>query len=281
MITLQTRILADGLQFPEGPRWHDGKLWFSDMHTGRVMTVDTKGRLETIAMVPGSPSGLGWLPDGRLLIVSMTDRRLLRLDKTGLTQVADLFDLATYHCNDMVVDGSGRAYIGNFGFEPGRFQELRTAEIVMVSPDGDAAVVAKDLLFPNGMVILPEENRLIVAETFGHRLTAFDIRPGGSLSNRRVWARMDGYYPDGICLDAGGGIWVASPDNHAGVLRVTEGGAITHRVTVASNAYACMLGGGDRRTLFVLTSGHFNPDKQRAAGRIEVVAVETPGAGLP
>ena len=281
MIPLHTRVLADGLHFPEGPRWRDGKLWFSDMHSRRVMTVDADGRLETVVNVPGSPSGLGWLPDGSLLIVSMTDRRLLRLDETGLTQVADLAGLATYHCNDMVVDGSGRAYIGNFGFDLARGQAPTPAEIIMVTPEGEAVVVAEDLLFPNGMVIGPQDNTLIVAETFGHRLTAFDIRPDGFLSNRRVWAPMDGYFPDGICMDAGEGVWVASPDSHAGVLRVTEGGVITDRVAVASNAYACMLGGDDRRTLFVLTSGHFNPAKNRAEGRIEVVAVQTPGVGRP
>jgi len=280
VIELRTSILADGLLFPEGPRWHDGRLWFSDMHARRVMTVDHDGNLETIVSVPGSPSGLGWLPDGRLLVVSMTDRRLLRLDEKGLALVADLFDLATYHCNDMVVDNSGRAYIGNFGFEPGRPQDLTPAEIVMVSPDGKASVVAEDLLFPNGMVISPEGNTLIVAETYGHRLTAFDIQADGSLSNRRIWARLDEYYPDGICLDAEGGVWTASPVGHAGALRVTEGGDITHRVAVESNAYACMLGGDDRRTLFVLTAGHFDPMK-KADARIEVVAVETPGAGLP
>jgi sugar lactone lactonase YvrE len=280
-ITLTTTTLVEGLQFPEGPRWHDGKLWFSDMNAGKVMTVDLFGHLNTIVHVPGSPSGLGWLPDDRLLVVSMTDRRLLRFEKGGLIQAADLFDLATYHCNDMVVDSNGRAYIGNFGFDLGAFQEVVPAEIIMVCQDGDAAVVAGDLLFPNGMVITPDGKTLIVAETFGQRLTAFDILPDGMLGNRRVWAEMKGYYPDGICLDEEGGIWVASPENHAGVLRVLEGGSISHRVQVESNAYACMLGNHDRRTLFVLTAGAFTPRQPEAGGRIETIEVEIPGAGLP
>jgi len=281
VVILTPTILTDGLIFPEGPRWHDDKLWFSDMNAQQVMTVDLMGNVETIAYVAGSPSGLGWLPDGRLLVVSMTDRRLLRFDDGKMTQVADLFNLATYHCNDMVVDGAGRAYIGNFGFDLGRFREVVPAEIIMVAPDGKAMVAARDLLFPNGMVITPDGCTLIVAETFGRRLTAFDIMPDGLLKNRRIWAEMDGYYPDGICLDAEGGIWVASPENHAGVLRVLEGGTISHRVKVESDAYACMLGGHDRQTLFVLTAGSFNPENQGTGGRIEVVEVECPGAGLP
>ena len=280
-ITLTTTTLVEGLQFPEGPRWHDGKLWFSDMNAGKVMTVDLSGNLNTIVHVPGSPSGLGWLPDDRLLVLSMTDRCLLRFEKGELIQVADLFDLATYHCNDMVVDSKGRAYIGNFGFDLGSFQEVVPAEIIMVRQGGEVVVVARDLLFPNGTVITPDGKTLIVAETFGQRLTAFDILPDGVLANRRVWAEMEGYYPDGICLDEAGGIWVASPENHAGVLRVLEGGSISHRVQVESNAYACMLGNHDRRTLFVLTAGALNPRQPEAGGRIETVEVEIPGAGLP
>lgn len=281
MITLGTTLLAGGLFFPEGPRWRGHRLWFSDMHARKVMTVDLSGNLETIVQVPGSPSGLGWLPDGRLLIVSMTDRRLLRFEDGKLAPMADLSDMATYHCNDMVVDDQGRAYIGNFGFDLGLRQEVVPAEIIMVGPDGEAKVVAQDLLFPNGTVITPDGKTLIVAETFGQRLTAFDILPDGLLGNRRVWAELKGYYPDGICLDEAGGIWVASPENHTGVLRVLEGGRITHRVEVESNAYACMLGSDDRRTLFVLTAGGHNPRQTEAGGRIETVPVEIPGAGWP
>ena len=205
-------ILLDGLAFPEGPRWRDGRLWFSDMHDLQVKTVDLQGRVEDQLRVEGSPSGLGWLPDGRLLVVSMTDRRLLRLDPEGLVTHADLSELATFDCNDMVTDASGRSYVGNFGFdihveEP----KIGPAELILVSASGEARVAAGDLLFPNGTVITDDGRTLIVGESYGARLSAFDIGDDGTLSNRRVWAQLEGAVPDGICLDAQGAIWVASP----------------------------------------------------------------------
>jgi sugar lactone lactonase YvrE len=277
-----TEVVLDGLLFPEDPRWHDGKLWFSDMQGLQVMTVDAVGRSEKIIEIKGSPSGLGWLPDGRLLVVSMLDRRLLRLDSEGLVEVADLGHLASFHCNDMVVDKQGRAYIGNFGFDYAAKAPVEPAEIVLVMPDGHARIVAQDLLFPNGTVITPDGQTLIVAETFGNRLTAFNIEQDGALSHRRVWANLEGAFPDGICLDAEGAIWVAAP--HPGeVMRVLEGGDITHRVNVSTRPYACVLGGDDRCTLFICTAGSAIPEQVRArpGGKIETVKVEVPGAGLP
>jgi sugar lactone lactonase YvrE len=282
MMPHDTRILLDDLLFPEGPRWHDGKLWFSDMQGLHVMTLDMDGNAEKIVEVRCSPSGLGWLPDGRLLVVSMMDRRLLRLDPSGLVEIADLANLASFHCNDMVVDRQGRAYIGNFGFDYVANAPVKSAEIVLVTPDGKARIVAEDVYFPNGTVISPDGRTLILAETWGNCLTAFDIESDGTLKNRRTWADLEGAYPDGICLDAEGAIWVAAP--HPGeVLRVQEGGNITHRLTVSTKPYACMLGGHDRRMLFVCTAGSSNPDEVRAkpGGKIEVVDVEVPGAGLP
>ena len=278
----ETTVLLDNLFFPEGPRWRDGKLWFSDMHAQRVMTVGLDGKTETIVEVPGWPSGLGWLPDGRLLVVSMTDRRLLRLDSGGLTEVANLWELASFHCNDMVVDQQGRAYIGNFGFDEAAKTPFGPAEIVMVTPEGQARVVADNMAFPNGTVITPDGSILIVGETYGARLTAFDIESDGSLIGRRTWANLEGAVPDGICLDAEGAIWVASPVS-AEVLRVHEGGQVTNRIKIATQAYACMLGGPERRTLFILTAESSNPDevRARATGRIEIVEVDVPGAGLP
>ena len=279
---LKTKILLDGLFFPEGPRWHDGKLWFSDMQGLLVTTLEETGHAEKIIEVKESPSGLGWLPDGRLLVVSMRDRRLLRLDPQGLVEVADLKHLASFHCNDMVVDKQGRAYIGNFGFDYAANAPVEPAEIVLVTPEGHARVVAEDLLFPNGTVITPDGQTLIVAETFGNRLTAFDVEQDGCLTNRRVWANLERVFPDGICLDAEGAIWVAAP--HPGeVLRVHKGGKITHRVNVSTRPYACMLGGDDRCTLFVCTAGSAIPDEVSAmpGGKIETVRVEVPGAGLP
>jgi sugar lactone lactonase YvrE len=268
-------ILLKGLEFPEGPRWREGKLWFSDMQAYRVMTVDLLGNAEVVLEMPGNPSGLGWLPDGRLLVVSMSDRRLLRLDPDGLTEVADLSALASYTCNDMVVDKKGRAYVGNFGFDHIN-EPMKPAEIILVTPDGDARIVADGLAFPNGTVITPDDQTLIVGETYGGRLTAFDIQPDGALTNRRVWADLDdGVFPDGICLDAEGAVWVASPVGSE-VLRVLEGGEVTRRIAVSTQAYACMLGGPDRRTLFIATSGQVE-----GSGCIEIIEIDVPGAGLP
>lgn len=282
MTAHDTTILLDGLLFPEGPRWHEGKLWFSDMQGLHVMTVDLEGNSAKIVKVKNSPSGLGWLPDGRLLVVSMIDRRLLRLDPVGLVEIADLSKLASFHCNDMVVDRLGRAYVGNFGFDLLANAPVEPAEIVLVTPDGKARIVADELFFPNGMVITPDGQTLVVAETWGNCLTAFDIQPDGSLAKRRRWAKLDDVYPDGICLDAEGAIWVAAP--YPGeVLRIKPGGNVTQRVTVSTKPYACMLGGHDRRTLFVCTADSSNPGRDRAEpiGKIETMAVEVPGAGFP
>ena len=179
-------VLVDGLTFPEGPRWHGGRLWFSDFYSHRVLAADRTGRLETIVEVPQRPSGLGWTRDGKLLVVSMLDRRLLRLDGGRLAVVADLSALATGPCNDMVVDGHGRAWVGNFGFDRHRGEAQRTTCIVRVDPDGKATKAADDLLFPNGTVITPDGKTLIVGETFAHRLTAFDVAADGTLSKRRA-----------------------------------------------------------------------------------------------
>jgi len=282
---LKTEILLDGLGFPEAPRWHDGKLWFSDMGTCRVMTVDLDGNAETVVEVPEQPSGLGWLPDNRLLVVSMKDRCLLRLDPDGLVEIADLREFASFHCNDMVVDRQGRAYIGNFGFDVDDPAAVpKHAAVMLVTPDGAVRIVADEMVFPNGCVITPDGGTLIVAESFASRLTAFSIESDGSLTGRRVWAQFDdlGFVmsderisPDGICLDAEGAIWFASPESTE-VLRVKEGGDITHRFTVETQPFAVMLGGPDRQTLFVCTT--LLSERNSGRGRIEIVRVDVPGA---
>jgi sugar lactone lactonase YvrE len=245
------------------------------------MTVDFKGNTDVIVDVPGQPAGLGWLPDGRLLIVSMKDRRLLRLDPGGLTEVSDLNKFATSDCNDMVVDARGRAYIGNYGFDYSR-ESFTPAAIVLVNPKGRTRIASENLAFPNGTVITPDGKTLIVAETFAQRLTAFNIKADGSLSNRRVWAEIPESTPDGICLDKENAIWIATPMTGE-VFRCCEGGKVTHRVRSKNQAFACMLGGPDRRTLFVCTAESDNPDEIRAkaSGMIETVRVDVPGAGLP
>lgn len=278
----QTTALLEGLTFPEGPRWHDGRLWFSDFYAHEVVAVDLDGRRETMAEVPGQPSGLGWTPDGRLLVVSMTDRRLLRQDPGGLVEVADLSGLAGYHCNDMVVDGDGGAYVGNFGYNSHDGDDFKLADLIRVEPDGTASVAAIGLAFPNGSVITPNGGTLIVGETRGHILSAWDRAADGGLSNRRVWADLDGGYPDGICLDAEGAVWVSDPRNKE-TIRVLEGGEVTERISTGDyGSFACMLGGGDRRTLFICTCLQSGPGTaELRSGRIETVQVEVPGAGWP
>jgi sugar lactone lactonase YvrE len=274
--------LLDGLTFPEAPRWHDGKLWFSDFYSFRVLAVDLDGRAQTIAEVPQRPSGLGWTPDGALLVVSMLDRSLLRLAAGRLSKAADLSALAGGPCNDMVVDAQGRAYVGNFGYDRHAGAPPRTTCIARVDPDGRIVRAADDLMFPNGTVITPDGRTLIVGETFAQRLTAFDIEADGSLSNRRVFAQIEGMSPDGICLDAQGAVWVADPFGRK-LLRVFDGGQVERTIATGERGpYACMLGGQDRRTLFVCTNTGSGPAMgQKRDGRIEFMRVDVPGAGLP
>ena len=277
-----TKILLDGFSFLEGPRWRDGKLWFSDFYDHRVLAMDAGGQTETVCEVSHQPSGLGWLPDGRMLVVSMTDRRVMRLEADGLVEHADLSNLATFHCNDMVVDDRGRAYVGHFGSDLAAGGMPDPAALILVAPDGSCRVVAEDLLFPNGSVITPDGKTLIVGESFGARMTAFDIEPDGSLSNRRLWAQLEGAIPDGCCIDAECALWVASPPTRE-VLRVREGGETTDRISIDQMAIACMLGGDDRRTLYVLTAPSVDgPECETSrSARIESLEVEVPGAGLP
>ena len=278
-----TETLVDGLCFGEGPRWHLGRLYFSDMHGNTVYAVDTSGNLEAIVKLDDDePSGLGWLPDGRMLIVSMRNRKLLVLDSGVLAEFADLSGIATYHCNDMVTDLKGRSYVGNFGYDLHNNAEFQKAALILVHPDGTTELAAEGLSFPNGTVITPDGKTLIVGESFGARLTAFDISPDGSLTNRREWAKMDGAVPDGICLDDAGGIWVASPVSNE-ALRVIEGGEVTDRVKTENQAYACMLGGLDGKTLFIMTSRSSHPDecKKEKSAAVEFVTVKHAGAGLP
>ena len=277
------RPLLRDLTFTEGPRWHQGRLWFSDFYSHRVLAVTPDGAVETIVTVPQQPSGLGWRPDGTLLIVSMLDRKLLRLDGTELQEVADLSGLAGGPCNDMVVDGAGRAYVGNFGFDRYQNEPERAATLVRVDPDGTVSAAATDLRFPNGSVITPDGHTLVIAETMGQRLTAFRIGPDGSLSDRRLFAGLAGHFPDGICLDAEGAIWVADARG-AELLLVRDGGAIIDRIALPAgrHAFACMLGGADRQDLYVCTAPGSGPAaaEKRAAG-IDVVRVSVPAAGLP
>ena len=278
----ETRRVAEGLVFGEGLRWREGRLYLSDLHDRRVLALGPEGGFQEIARVEARPSGLGWLPDGRLLVVSMRDRCLLRLEPGGLVLHADLSGLASFDCNDMVVGPTGRAYVGNFGFDLFAGLEQRPAELVAVEPDGRARVVATDLAFPNGVVLTPDGRTLVVAESFAARLTAFDVSDDGDLSRRRVWAEIEGMVPDGIALDAEGAIWVTSPATGE-LLRVHEGGRVSARVRPSQSPYACALGGPGRRTLYVATAPSHQPEEAlgRRAGCIEALEAAAPGAGWP
>jgi sugar lactone lactonase YvrE len=249
-----------------------------------VLTVDAEGRSEVKASVE-RPAGLGFLPDGQLLMVSAADPFLRRLDPDGLHTVADVSSLGTVVLNDMVVDRQGRAYIGDDAFDMAAGTPPRPGRLILVIPDGSARVVAEGLSFPNGMVITPDGKTLIVAETIGRRLTAFDVAADGSLTGQRLFADVgvDGLMPDGICLDAEGAVWVASVATGEFV-RVVEGGVVTQRIPVPGKwAVACMLGGQDRRTLFLCTARTTPTDlaQGKSAGSIETIRVDVAGAGLP
>ena len=275
--------LANGFGFVEGPRWRDGRLWFSDMGTKQVLSVDLDGKVEEVAVVEGRPSGIGWLPDGRMLVVSMRDRAVMRQEADGKLVVhADISDLATADCNDMVVDGRGNAYVGNPGYDMRNPPSpLPPAQLVLVRADGSTAIVDEQVVFPNGPAVTPDGRTLIVAETMGHRLTAFDIQEDGTLANRRLFADLHRRLPDGIALDAEGAVWFADAGGNACV-RVLDGGKVTDVVDTGRGCFACALGGDDRRTLFLLVADAFSGKamKERSA-EIATVQVDVPGAGWP
>jgi sugar lactone lactonase YvrE len=253
------------------------------MHAHEVVAMTPDGARETVYSAEGPVSGLGWLPDGRMLVVSMEDRRLLRIESDGRAVThGDMSAIATGNCNDMVVDAAGRAYVGNFGEGyPGG--EVKPTAMARVDPDGRVVAAADELVFPNGTVITPDGRTLVVGETFAGRMTAYDVASDGSLSNRRVWAQLpQGAVPDGCCLDAEGAIWVASPTTNDAI-RLAEGGEVLDRIVADQGVYACMLGGADRKTLYLLTCGSSDPTQTAAErkGRIEAVEVDVPGAGLP
>ena len=289
-----TRVLTGGIYFGEGPRWRDGRLWFSDFYAHAVKSVSLAGDLRTEVEIDDQPSGLGWMPDGSLLIVSMTKRQVLRRTPDGkLGLHADLSHIATFHCNDMVVDAAGGAYVGNFGFDldtaiqqrgvPDVLADHPTAKLAYVSPDGQTRVAAEDMHFPNGPVITPDGKTLILGETLAACLTAFDIGPNGDLSNRRVWAPTSPAVPDGICLDAAGAIWVANPIAPQCV-RIAKGGEVLETIeTGGQPCYACMLGGDDGKTLFMVVadSSDHGEAAKAATGKILIASVDSPRAGRP
>lgn len=265
-----TTTLVAGLMFPEAPRWHDGELWFTDQHARQVLRMSPDGNLIEVIKTPDLPGGLGWLPDGTALVVMMTERRVCCITGGRLEDYADLSGLASFHCNDMLVDNQGRAWVGNFGYDLHGGESVKTAEIILIPADGSPRIVAQDVIFPNGMAITPDGNTLIVAETFAARITAFDIVTNGQLSNARVWADLDGAYPDGLCLGADGTLWVAVPNINQ-VLQLREGGDILSRVITHGRPYACVIGRDNDEHLYITSSETDNPEeaKIQRSGRIE------------
>jgi len=274
MTTRELTTVHTGVDFGEGPRWHAGKLWFSDFYRHGVFTLDPDGTETLVVTVDQQPSGLGWMPDGTLLISSMLDQKVLALGLDGELRVhADLSAIAVGKGNDMVVAADGTAYVGNFGFDLDGGGEFAMAKLARVSPDGQVHEAAADLLFPNGSVITADGATLIVGETFGGQYTAWDIGADMTLSNRRIWAKVEGCMPDGCCLDSEGAIWMSDVVNSR-FCRVHEGGEISEEIHVDGAAVACMLGGEDGTTLFLFVSPGTEPDQVAGQGKSVIMATQ-------
>jgi len=278
----EVHTLLTGLAFGESPRWHDDRLWFSNWVAQEIVAVDLEGKSEVIARVPfpSFPFSIDWLPDGRLLLVSASDRPLLRREPDG--------ELVTHAIlsrgwNEIVVDGRGNAYLNGGGFDLLAGEAFAPGIVALVTSDGSARQVADGIAFPNGMAVTPDNQTLIVAESHGNCLTAFDIEPDGSLSNRRVWAALEGFAPDGICLDAEGAVWYADVPNKCCV-RVKEGGEILQTIHLDRGCFACMLGGAHKQTLFMLAAewrGFENMAGPARTGQVLTAQAPALGAGWP
>lgn len=275
-------IVLTELVFPESPRWHDGRLWLADWGTQEVIAVDAAGTREVMGKAPSTPFSFDWLPDGRLLLVSGGEGRLLRQEADGsLGTFAELSGLSAFPWNELVVDGRGNAYVNSIGFDfPDG--EFAPGMVALVTADGAMRQVADGVAFPNGMAVTPDNATLILAESYGNRLTAFDIAPDGSLDHRREWAALDGY-PDGICLDREGAVWYGDVPNKK-CERVREGGELLQTIALDRGCFACMLGGAGRKTLFMIASewGEDNAmQEETATGQVLAVAAPAAGAGWP
>jgi sugar lactone lactonase YvrE len=281
----EPRTLLTGLAIGESPRWHDGRLWVANWGTGEVVAVDEQGASEVVLHVPTNvPYSIDWLPDGTLLAVQGREGYLLRQQPGGdLATYADLNPLSDRGWNELVVDGRGNAYVNGGGFDLMAGEPFAPGRIALVTPDGVARQVADDIAFPNGMAITPDNRTLIIAESYGHRLTAFDIEADGTLANRRTWADLGEDYPDGITIDAEGAVWYAVvPNRHC--VRVREGGEVLQTVTVDRGCFACMLGGADGRTLFIVAAEWGGVDSAgggERTGQVLTAPAPAPHAGFP
>lgn len=283
MSSKQTTVFVDGFTFLEGPRWRDGLLWVSDVNARKVYTIAPDGTRSIVADVPTRPSGIGFLPDGTPIVVSMKDRSVKRIVNGKLVLHADISALVNGEINDMVVDKTGNAYVGSMGYDLFAGEDFKTGALVLVTKHGTAREVANDLHFPNGPVVTPDGKMLVVAESWGKRLSAFNIEDDGTLSGRRVFADLGDYTPDGITLDEDGGIWLAAFANDCFV-RVKDGGEVTDVIELPDRrAVACTLGGEDMKTLFCLTFNGKMDDigKGKKGAQVETVRVDIAGAGSP
>ena len=273
-------VLMEGISFGESPRWHDGRVWFSDWGAHQVIALDPQGGHEVVVSVPSFPMCIDFLPDGRLLVVDSAQRRLLRREPDGsMVTHADLAPISEKLWNDIVVDARGNAYVNNIGFDfPGG--EPAPGSVVLVTPQGAVRLVADDLAFPNGMAITADGSTLIVAESHGNRLTAYDIGQDGDLANRRTWADTGDDHPDGICVDAEGAVWYADVGNRHCV-RVREGGEVLATVELDRGAFACTLSRGDRPQLYVVGQEWGGPEPTEPTGQLVVFPAPAPGAGKP
>jgi len=277
----EVQTLLTGIAMGESPRWHEQRLWFSDWGAQEIITVDPNGNSEVVVRVPfGLPFSIDWLPDGRLLVVSGRDGLLLRRERDGsLVTHTDLRSLAQ-GWNEIVVDGRGNTFVNGGGFDP-KTGQMAPGIIALITPDGSARQVTDGIAFPNGMAITADNSTLIIAESHGKKLTSFDIAGDGSLSNRRVWAALNGY-PDGICIDAENAVWYADVPNKRCV-RVREGGEVLQTVELDRGCFACMLGGGSRKTLFLIATEWRGMEKMSEVARErtgQVLAIEAPAAGV-
>ena len=278
----EPKTLMSGIAFGESPRWHDGRLWFSDWMAHEVIAVDLEGRSEVIAKVDALPFSIDWLPDGRMLVTAGT--LVLRLEPGGsLATHADLGALAEHGLNEIVVDGRGNTYVNAVGFDLMSGDEFAPGIVALLGRDGSAREVADGVAFPNGMAVTPDGSTLIVADSYGKELTAFDIAPDGGLSNRRVWADLVDGVPDGICIDSEGAVWYGDVPNRRCV-RVREGGDVLQTIELDRGCFACMLGGPDGRTLFMMVQEWGGPDgmhDDRRTGRVLTIEAAAPHAGRP
>jgi sugar lactone lactonase YvrE len=275
----------DGIAFGEQPRWHEDRLWFSDWGPPEVIAVDIDGNHEVMLQAPSFPCCVDWLPDGRLLIVAAREGRLLRQERDGLLVTHG--DLSTASKppagNELAVDGRGNAYVNGGGFDLMAGEPFAPGVVALVTPDGSARLVADDIAFPNGMLVTPDNATLIVAESYGRKLTAFDIQEDGGLSNRRVWADLGDGVPDGICLDTENAVWYGDVPNKRCV-RVREWGDVLQTIELDRGCFACALGGRDRKTLFMMATEWNGPESMFAeprTGQVLMASAPAPGAGWP